>query len=559
MSPRRSAIINPDTNEPFFLPNKDSLDPYSPGFVLPHVLSEVALLRGSSHTYFRERWDEAMRNSRENAMAMRRDEHLQACLRERVRGTTSLKWHLECDNPRDPWQAAVTRGVERIIRGYTYRLKDLQKWTLGGGLWFGRAGSQCRWKWENIEVPNPRAGGIVEEEKVKCLTLNMHLPVNGDKIDYTWAHVPMVQVNASKVDNYPTQDVILDNLGYSLVLGPKYRNRFIIHHWEPDDADFYDPERGSAVHGAGIRDWLYWSWWTKQEYMTNVADFLERYGLGFMVIYYDLGNEQAQQEALLLAKQYSRRAVLVVPRTPDGRHASAVEVVETPTNGMQILLALQQACEARQERFIIAQTLSSNHRGSGGLGGSGAAEFQANTKQEVIEDDALGHAGTMTGNEDHPGLVWMIQRWTYPWADFPVKWVYDTEPRDAEARMGIVSMAYNMGAEIPEKTVHELAAIRAPGPDDKVLRNPQIVAAEQQMQQQEQMAQQQAAQGQQQEQPQQEQGSGDPIFDKLFDQQGQQRLVDENRGNDISQEETGLTDYLSQLRSPQREQSENYG
>src|SRR5262245_29410370 len=224
MRPRRPVIYDAEGRE-IDLDGGRTLDGVDPGMVLPHVYTFSGVLRGSSQTYFRERWDEAMKHVRENALAMRRDEHLQACLRERIRGTTSLKWHLEADNPKDPWQKAVALGVERAIKA-GYRLRRLLKQSMQA-LWFGRYGSQLDWQWRGLELPYPRANAPDNTETVKALVLRKHLPVNGDKIDYTWDHRPTVKIYPPSANQYG-DDVVLDNLGHSLVLGRKYRHRFLI-------------------------------------------------------------------------------------------------------------------------------------------------------------------------------------------------------------------------------------------------------------------------------------------------------------------------------------------
>jgi phage gp29-like protein len=483
------------------------LDEYDPGMPISHIFTFTSLLRGASRTYFRERFDEAMRHSRENALHMRLDEHLGACLNERIRATTSLRWHIAAPDHNDPWQKAAAEGTERVIRSI-HRLRRLKKQSMQA-LWFGRYGNQVQWQWKGMKLPMPSANGHGgQEQEVRALTVLRHLPVNGDKISYTWDHTPTVRIYQAHAGDYPKGDVVLDNLGFSLVLGPKYRDKFIIHTYNPDDADFFDAFAGDAVHGLGIRSWLYWSWWTKQEYITAVVDALERFGLGFVCIKFDMSNDQARQEAEKVAKNYSRRSIFLIPTDPTAmKSGNTVEIIETPTAGMTVQLELQRACEKREERFIVAQSLSSDHRGSFGLGGSGAAAFQKETKWDVIEEDSNDLAETLTGNELEPGLVSMIQKYTYPWADFPLRFVFDTEPNEATQKLANIATAYGMGSKIGAKYVDELIGVPPPSDDEPVLQDPQIIAAQLQTQ----MMQQQM-QGQPIEQPGQ-----DDVFNQLLE------------------------------------------
>lgn len=463
----------------------DDYQDMDPGMGLPHPLTFAGLIRGSANTYHRLYFDEAWRHSQENAHAMLLDEHLGACFQELFDAILKKRWHLEPDDKNDPVQAAICAGTEKVIRHtpYLQRMRENLLWAK----WYGRQGSQCQWEWRQIPVPQPapaipavsapgvNPGGMqaVLSAPVKALCVKRHLPVNGDKIGYTWDHHPMVRINGAYADRLKKADVVTDNLGWSLILRGGWRERFIIHTHRPFDADFFHVERQDAIHGMGDRSWLYFSWWTVNEYFASVIDAIERYGLGFIVITYQAGNKAAFDEAQKIAKTYSRRALLTVPRYEgDKSTGDAVQVVETPTAGMQILMELGRMWLERQERYVIGQTLSSDHRGSGGLGGSGAAEFQATTKHDRVVRHAQDLAESLTGSESVPGLVSMVWRYTYPWAvqaGLPMpRWVVDEEEPDLgkiEAATAIVSM----GGQVKEEEVLGSAGLTPPGPGDRVL------------------------------------------------------------------------------------------
>src|SRR5262245_48901421 len=96
-------------------------------FDLPHVLTFQSLIGSAWRTYFHGHQDDAIRNDREFAVAMRRDPHLMRCLRERKDAVVSLKWHLETDDLENPKHQAVIAGVTACLNR-TPRLKMLLKY-----------------------------------------------------------------------------------------------------------------------------------------------------------------------------------------------------------------------------------------------------------------------------------------------------------------------------------------------------------------------------------------------------------------------------------------------
>lgn len=455
----------------------------SPGYAVPHVLMADALINGSAQSYFREHWDEAMRHDRVNAIAMRKDEHLQACMRERIRGTTRLRWHLESDNSkRDAREKMVCDGLTRAVKATPFLLRFQRN--LMESLWYGRYGNQVQWAWKPLRMPQLGALGQTSDVPMRTLVVERFEPVNGDKLEYTWDGTPMVRINGTYASRFPDADTVWDNLGASLVLRGTWRERFIFHKVfiTDGDADFHDATRGGAINGCGIRDALYWNWWLTQESVTAIHDALERYGLGFIVIYFTAGDAKSEEEAKKVAKQYSRRSVLLVPRLTDGRAAEGIQVVETPTAGITALMELMQQYRDRSERFIIGQTLSSDHRGSGGLGGSGAADMQAETKADIIAEDAMEHAESMTGSDREVGLVSMLKKYNYPWCDFPVRWVYDIPDPEAEKKLEAVKSVFDMGGDFKKDEVLALTGMSPPEATDEILGKTQQMQLETAMQ-----------------------------------------------------------------------------
>lgn len=473
MPDMRGAVILGADGQPFARGTRDgSAEPVQgryDEFAAPHGLTFAGIITSASRSYFHY-FDEAMRHSRENALAMRREPFIRRLLRERRDAVISLRWHLEPDNKRDPYQVVVADGLTRHLRG-TRHLLRAQRY-LHEATWFGRGGPQVRWDYEWDQV-----------DHLRCLKAQQFLPTNGDKIGFGLDHVPYVLVNYAEAERQcPGAEFVNTTAGgRGLRLVGEWRERWVIHQFEPEDADFWDWEFSAGVHGVGVRNVLYWSWWLVNEYVSWVVDTLERIGLGLVIVEYDQSNQLARNEAEQLAKQFSRRSVITVPVPKDRLGGVAgggsVRVVESPTAGALVLLQLRQHVEDHVERYVVGQTMSSDHRGSGGLGGSGAAQFQQDTKYRLISGDALDYAETLTGSTAEPGLVSTMMAHTYPWAEFPPpRWTYEVDRPDPAGAVTAAKTLVEMGIPVVVEEVRGLAGLSDPTPDDEVVGAPQTLA-----------------------------------------------------------------------------------
>ncbi len=467
-------------------------------FALPHHLTFSSLVTGGIRSYLHDRWDEALRDSRDNAAAMWRDGWFKSLLKERIRGTSSLNWHLEPDEPRDKTQAGAAAIVTKAVK-QTPRLRRFNRQLLWA-IWFGRYANQVGWKWQGID-------------NTRCLTVDQHLPVDGDKLGWTHQQgsidpIPYVLVHSAYEDKLGKAEIETTTFGRGLLLKGGWRQRFIIHTSEPSDMDFFAGEQSAAIFGAGLRHQSYFLWFLRDEYLSWAIDTLERTGLGLVTIEYESGNPDAERAAEKVMKDYSRRNIIKVPVQPGSRGSAATKagglsIVETPTAGLEVLDKMRQRVEDQIERLFVGQSMSSGKDDEDGLGGTGRAKFAENTKRAILAEDADELAETLTGSDREPGLVSMIFRWSLPqlYGKFNLRWVFDLEETDPDKKLEAVNKAFQIGASFKEDEVRELTGMSKPEPQDQVLS-----FAQQQQQQAQQQQQGQMAQGQQQHQQTMEQG-----------------------------------------------------
>lgn len=447
------------------------------GTAIPHVATFASILGQGWRAYQQSRYDEALRAGREEALSMRRDAFLMGIFNERKYGTVSLKWHIDVDNERDPEQKAVKDGLTQIVR----RIPRFQSllWYLLEAVWYGRYGSQLVWHWKEMSLPAPAAptmgipgmdpgGTSNSKSKRRAMTVQLHQPVNGDKIGHLYDGTPTILVHSTEADKLPDSDTVWTDMGHALALRGTWRSRFIIHRHEAVDADFFDVDAAEAIHGLGVRSILYWVNYMRQEWLANVADWCQRTGLGVRLWYYQGGNKKSKEEVSQAASAQSDKVNILIPRFGD-RPQEGVEYVDTASTGAELLLRLQEHLEKQLERYIIGQSLSSSADG-GGLGGTGVADFQASTKAKIIAFDARNLEDTLT--ED---LLEKIKYWTYPeHRDMPVRFVFEVDQPNPTEMMGAVSTYIGLGGEVRDDDVRSIIGLAAPEDGDKILKRQEI-------------------------------------------------------------------------------------
>lgn len=445
------------------------------GFALPPVLTTSGIYQGAYKTYMDEKYDEALRQNRDDGLSMWRDCWIRSLINERIDSVLGLKWSVEVDNPKDQRQKMVADGLTKAIQR-TPRLRAFFRQQLLA-LWYGRYANQVKWKWGAVDV---------DGKAQRVLTVAKHVPVNGDKIGYQWQNpetgqyedTPFIRVNSSYTDDaLGKAEYIYSSFGKAVLLKGTWRDRFLIHTHNPQDADFLEGDMQGGIHGCGIRSVIYWNWWMREDGWGMVWEQLERIGLGLVIIYYDESSDASLEAAQRLAANYSRRAVVTIPRPAGGLQsryqagANGLEVVECPTGAIEVVQALRQDLEAKIERYIVGQNMSGgkDDDNGDGFGGTGQSKFAQDTKRNITVGDANDLEETQTGSEEEPGLLSVIKAWSYPWADFPCRFKFTVDEEDPDKRLESISKAASLGVTFKMDSVRGLTGQEKPSADDEVI------------------------------------------------------------------------------------------
>ena len=436
-----------DSRRPLTPPLRDD------GLRVEHVQTFTGVVAGVAKTY-RWRFDEALRNNEADALAMRRDGYLFSLLRERQMPSARAQWHVEPEDASDArqqdaaaWLTAILQATPRFT---AYRLQLLE------ALWYGRYAVQHALERRPC---HGRPSWLVAR----------HQPVHGDKLVFRHDGTPGVLIRADVAAHYRDQGaaVVPTDRGLALLLdAPAWRERFVLHRHECEDADYREPDLAGAIQGLGLRSRVYWLWWLRQEVQSWLLDYLNRVGAGGLtLIYYDEGNPNSKDASEAAANDLQNGNILLVPR-PAGtlKQTAGVERIEPSQVGSQVLLDItRDLFDAKIERLFIGQTLSSSTEGSG-LGGTGVADLHADTKYQLVAFDAENLDQTLTDD-----LLTPLLKWNVPGAPFRLRFVSDLSKPDPAKQLEAVNKAWSMGVTFAEADVRGLTGLAQPKPGDKLL------------------------------------------------------------------------------------------
>jgi hypothetical protein len=442
--------------------NGQPITPRPDGMPIPHAVGFVATVGSAMKAYYHGRYDEAVRHSRESALVMRNDCSLMGMLQERKLAVASLPWHLTVPNENDPRQAYVRDQLRKQIETIRGLPKLLMGWL--EAIWYGRQAAQFQWAWAR------------DEQGRRLLRPARWLPVNGDKVGHHQDGTPYILVNVAEADKLPGAQLIDTTAGgRGLLLNGSWRERFVIHSHELVDADFFDAEAGDAVFGVGVRSVVFALDWIKREWLSNFADYIERVGLGVELWYYDASNPKSKTEVQRAMQDLQgQRTRILVPRWGAERQPS-LERIETPSAGCELLIRLMGWVEEVQQRYINGQHLSSNSTASGGLGNEAAAEFQADTKNQIRNFDAKNLAETITGDPVEPGLLSTMQMWSYPETlpgrpgGFKVSFEFQLEGTESDQKLQAAATVVGLGLAVKADEVRAAGGFSKPAPGDETL------------------------------------------------------------------------------------------
>lgn len=431
--------------------------------VTPHISTFMGVESSFSKAYRFS--DEALKHSRLNAAMMINDPAITEPLFSRMLLTSQLAWHIEPEDIDDPRQKQVAEELtmlcQRIPHFTDYRFELL--WAI----FYGRYAIENQFE-------------TIEKNGRKYYAIRKWIPVDGDKLlfrfddgsgkydpDQIGIRMSPAIVKQDEVAGTHELEPTYDGLGY--FLKPWERRAFVLHRHMRMDGAYESPRDAGRIHGVGLRSFLYWSWYQKQETLAQLVEIVERSAAGFTIYYYPEGNDEARKEVEKIASTQAHTNILIMPRSADGQDAYQPEVIAANTAGIDALNDLiTSRFDHSIKRMILGQILSSEADATGL--GSGVATLQKDTLSNIVDYDSDNLSETLTRE-----LVWVLRDLNFPeWRDVNFRFVIDAESSDPAKDLAALRQGWEMGAEFKEQAVHDILGTSPPKAGEKKLFNPVV-------------------------------------------------------------------------------------
>lgn len=404
---------------------------------LPHFMTFSQVVNWASRTY-RYTFDEALRHSAKNTLALRRDPVVMEAIRSRQMATAQLPWHLEPANPEDTAQVEAAKEITAILKA-TPRFEQMMMHLLEA-IFYGRYGVQMNYSWD-FSAGKRRM--IVKDFK----------PVNGDKMCFRYSGQAGILVHATYQGNWSITD-----RGRAHFFSPEEREQILIHKHEPEDADFYEGELAGGIHGVGIRSKIYWLWYLRSQVLTFLMDYLERIGAGGLTVYYfEAGNPQSLAEVKQCAEEQMRNNTILFPRYRDNSTGGpGIERIDPSPAGAQLLYDLiTQYFDQQIRRYI--QGADNNEMTEG------EAAVLGDTHSRMVRYDAMNLQETLTHD-----LVKVLQKYNFPGLP-QIKFVFDIDKPNAVETLQAAQAFYQMGGTLDEDELRAVLGLSRPQPGHAIL------------------------------------------------------------------------------------------
>lgn len=429
-------------------------------FPVPHFATFSGTIGGAARAYS-IRFDEALRNSRENAWRMRLDPMIDACLERRACPTALLPFSIKPEDEEDPVQVEAAKRQEQLLKRLP-RFVELKRWLLKEGLFVGRAGAQIAYGWTTTTDP-----------RQMCHPVRYNL-INGDKIQFKWGGEVGIAVSAGQMGGHP-QVEYLDGMPCYFVT-PDERQSLIVHRAFSEDADFFRPLYAGAINGSGLRAKLYWLWAMKSQLWGMTIDFLRWFAKGLMVYYFEYGNETHLNAIKDYVQKQDGNTDLLYPVFPGrdgtGVYAKPLERFDAGTASPAFLQELITSYLDDLMRFIILHQSLTTSTAPTGLG-SGVAQAHQTTFDELVKMDACMLDETIT--QDILTVMYRTNEPGIPCGRF----VSQVDSPNVQQLMDAAQTIVALGGSVPQKPLTEAAGIPEAKNGDTILSNvrPQQPAA----------------------------------------------------------------------------------
>lgn len=415
--------------------------PLPPGgsqWSVPFFQEFAAVQDVSSRTHYWT-YDNAMANSRLNAIIMRDDYVIKPAIHARIVPIVMAEWQMTAYDENNPKLVKNAETIKQILEEIP-KFQGMKFWLMED-LFFGRSGAQMTAAYDY------KLG-------YKRTLVNNWSPVHADSIVFKYDdQTPGIMVNTSQ---YTGTWEATPRGPCHFLTDPREREMFLWSEYLPEASDYYQSQRTGAVHGLGFRGTLYWVWWLREKITQIFMDFMQKVATGITIFFYEAGNPKSLAEVTAAAKTQTGNNVYLFPRNRDGQSAYSgpgIQRVEVSMAGAEMFYKIWEKLNSIM-RFSILGEVATTEEMSSGLG-STVAEQHGITADMRTKFDANRLDFCMQRLTD------TVSRWNFP-GDPPPIYKTMVDKRNPSEFIEALQIAYQLGVPIDLGQVYEVLGLNRP-------------------------------------------------------------------------------------------------
>lgn len=425
-------------------PPEDGAKPLNGGlWTMPHYETFVAFMNQATRTYWWS-FDEALHDSTCNANAMWNDLTIRDPLSSRQRPVALLEWNIEPLNQGNKLEVACAAKLTNVLKDIP-NFQQMKRCLLDA-IFFGKSGVQILMKWD-YSLGFKRA--IVTD----------WYPVHGDKIVFKYDRTPGILVNST----FQSSNIENTERGPAKFLNPVEQDALLIHKFEPEDAQYYNPSSAGLVHGSGLRGRIYWWWWLRQNMQKYMMNFVKKVGNGFLLVGFPSGNTIAKKAAQAAIESQEGNNVIYAPIDVTKGETLDKVIMHVPTNlsGADFQWTIITGINELIRQAILGEGMTTQAANTGL--GSTQGDQHGMTADERVKYDANDLETPMNK------LLRVLHRYNSPPGVPCGRYTHLADKRQPGEVMQASQFAMQAGMVVPQSWVQDQLGIPSPVNNEPVL------------------------------------------------------------------------------------------
>ena len=412
-----------DLNDPKLLPAGGSR------FAIPPHLSTVGLINQGLRSYYYQ-FDPALKKSREDARACRSDPVIFQAILESQTPIVQLDWVIEPFDETNPKEVEAAKKVSQAFSRTPCLQQALRE--LLEALWFGRAGLQLTYKWDDYDP--------------SMMIVKDWSPLQGDSLVARWANNDWGMLVNAAFDG----DTEPYNLGRAHYFTPSEMEAVVIHQGEREPPDFFDTTGAGAIKGIGWRSRVFWYWYIKANLFAILMDLVERIGQGIWIAGYDQSNPSGRADFENSIAAYKSKRVLSIPQNEKGESKYSLRILEPGSVQNQIIESMIKYLDGCMRAVIMGHNV-----------GPGA-EIQVGGDPTSIAADSISRSHKYHANNLAETITtkWLPTYYKYMYPKIPVgKFSFLTDHPNASAILSYSKDLMQMGLGVDLNALARLCGV----------------------------------------------------------------------------------------------------